>query len=212
MLFTAIASAFGSAAMAYAIGYAFVAPRESFLRTKRGILLLVFGGLSLVPLPPQVVGLEDAAGPLSGVLGSAGAAALAWPAELGKGLYLGLWVISTLLAFLAGMRIWQLGTPDWRGGAGRAYDASGASRVESLVPLADRIEDALDAIGRSGISERDVPRVAEVLRAAGRRFSDSLPPSDGEVFRLVAARVPSAIAGAVTGLLLEGAGRRGARS
>lgn len=212
MLFSAIASALGSAALAYAIGYAFVAPRDSFLRTKRGILLLVVGGISLIPLPPQLVALEDAVGPMSGMLGSAGSAALAWPAGLGKGLYLGLWIASTLLALLAGLRIWQVGSAEWGGRGGRAYDASGASRVESLTPLANCIEDALDTIGRSGIAERDVPRVAEVLRAVGRRFTDSLPPSDSEVFRLVAARVPPAIAGAITGLLLEGAGRRNVRS
>lgn len=210
MLFSAIASALGSAAVAYAIGCAFVAQRDSFLRTKRGILLLVVGGISLIPLPPQMTALDDAAGSLVGVLGDAGAA-LAWPAGLSKGLYLGLWIGSTLLALLVGLRIWQVGSAEWGGRGGRAYDASGASRVESLTPLANCIEDALDSIGRSGIAERDLPRVAEVLRAVGRRFSDSLPPSDGEVFRLVAARVPPAIAGAVTGLLLEGAGRRAAR-
>lgn len=211
MLFAAIAALLGSAASAYLIGYAFVAPREAFVRSKRGILVLVLGGISLIPLPPQLVALEDAVGPMSGMLGSAGSAALAWPTGLGKGLYLGLWITSTLVALLAGMRIWQVGSADWGGRGGRAYDASGASRVESLVPLADCIEDALDSVARSRITERDVPRVAEVLRAVGRRFSDSLPPSDSEVFRLVAARVPAAIAGAVTGLLLEGAGRRAAR-
>jgi len=55
-----------------------------------------------------------------------------------------------------------------------------------------------------------VPRVAEAMRAAGRRFADSLPPSDSEVYRLVSAHVPPSVAGAITGLVLEGAGRRSA--
>ncbi len=207
MLAAAIAALIGSALWAYLIGYALAARRDSFLRTKRGILLLVVGGVSLIPLPPQMTALDDATGSLVGVLGDAGAA-LTWPAVIGKGVYTGLWIATTVAAFLVGIRIWQLGTVEWRGGTGRAVDSSAASRVIGLIPLADRIEDVLETVGRAGLAERDIERVAEPVRAAGRRFADSLPPSDGEAYRLVASRVSPAIAGRITGLLLEGAGRR----
>ena len=209
MLLTAIAAVLGSAAMAFVIGYAFTAPRDSFLRSKRGILLLLIGGASLILLPPQIAALDAALGPLSGLLGSAGAA-LAWPEAISKGAYLGAWILTSLLAFLGGIRIWQLGTPEWRGGAGRAFDASAVSRVSSLLPLADKIEDALDTLRRAGLSLKDVPRIAPEVRTAGRRFADSLPPSDGAVYTLVARYLPADVAAQITGLRLEGAGRRGA--
>jgi len=199
-----------SAGTAYAIGYAFTAPRDAFLRSKRGILLLVVAGISIVLLPPQLIGVDAAVGPLGATLGST-VSALAWPVGLGKGVYLGLWVVTTLLGLLGGLRIWELGTREWRGGANRALDASAVSRACSLLPMADRIEEALDTLGHAGLASKDIPRIAVEVREVGRRFSDSLPPSDGEVYRLVSSRVPVAVAAAITGLLLEGAGRRTVR-
>ncbi len=210
MLVLALMALLGSAGMAYAIGYAFSAPRDAFLRTRRGILLLIVAGIAIVPLPPQLIGLDEALGPLGGMMGG-GAAALAWPDGLGKGVYIGLWIVTTIVGFLGGIRIWQLGTPAWRAGANRALDASAASRARALLPLADRLDQALDALGRVGLTAKDIARIEAEVREVGRRFSDSLPPSEGEVYRLVASRVPAAIAGAVTGLLLEGSGRRAAR-
>lgn len=210
MLALAIAALLGSAGMAYLIGYAFTAQRDAFLRTKRGILLLIVAGITIVPLPPQLIGMDKALGPLGGMLGGA-ASALAWPTGLGKGVYIGLWLFTTLLAFLGGIRIWQFGTPEWRGGANRAFDASAVSRARSLLPMADRIEQALDTLSQAGITGKDVSRIASDIRDAGRRFSDSLPPSESEVYRLVASRLPAGVAPAVTGLLLEGAGRRAVR-
>lgn len=207
----ALVALLGSAGMAYAIGYAFTAPHDAFLRSRRGVLLLIVAGISIIPLPPQLVGMGETLGPLGGMMGST-ATALAWPAELGKGVYLAGWIVTTVLGFLGGIRIWQLGTPEWRGGADRAFDASAASRVCSLLPLADRVEQALDTLGRAGLTGKDMPRVAAAVREAGRRFSDSLPPSESEVYRLVSGRVPTAVAATITGLLLEGAGRRAARA
>lgn len=209
MIFAIIGALLGSAGASYLIGFALAAPRGSFMRTKRGMLLAVIVGLTLIPLPPQLPSLGDAADSLGSV--SSGLSALAWPEGLGVGVYLVLWAVTSIAALLVGIRIWQLGTPDWRSGAGRAVDASAASRAVGLLPLADRVEDALDVLKRSGLGPRDVPQVAEAVRAVGRRFADSLPPSDGEVYRLVSACVPASVASSITGLLLEGAGRRGAR-
>ncbi|MBN2248600.1 MAG: hypothetical protein JW733_07860 [Coriobacteriia bacterium] len=210
MLALAIVALLGSAGTAYVIGYAFTAPRDAFLRTKRGVVLLIVAGITIVPLPPQLIGMDEALGPLGGMMGNA-ATALAWPAGLGKGVYLGLWIASTALGFFGGIRIWQFGTSEWRGGANRAFDASAASRVCSLLPMADRVEQALDTLAQAGLTAKDLSRVVGEVREVGRRFSDSLPPSDGEVYRLVSSRVPAAVAAAITGLLLEGAGRRAAR-
>ncbi|MHB8804424.1 MAG: hypothetical protein ACYC7C_04190 [Coriobacteriia bacterium] len=210
MLALTLVALLGSTGMAYAIGYAFTAPRDAFLRSKRGVLLLIVAGISVIPLPPQLIGMDEALGPLGATMGGA-ASALAWPSGVGKGVYLGLWIVTTLLGFLSGIRIWQLGTPEWRGGANRAFDASAVSRACGLLPMADRVEQALDTLGRAGLTGRDVPHIAAEVREAGRRFADSLPPSDGEVYRLVSSRVPVAVASAITGLLLEGAGRRAVR-
>lgn len=204
MLIAAIAAVLGSAAIAYLIGYAFVAPRGSALRSRWAVRVLIFAAVTLMLLPPQLMLFGEAGGSIVEVLGPAAA----WPDGLGKGPYVAAWLVTTLLAALAGLRIWQAGTPEWRADARAGTDASPASRVHSLLPLADRIEDALDALARSGLAPRDLPRVAPDVREAGRRFGDSLPPTDGEVFRLVASRVPAALAGDLTGLLLEGAGRR----
>lgn len=207
MLAIAILAVLGSAAVGYLIGAVSRAPRDAFFRTKRGITVLILVGVSVIPLPPQLLGLDGALGPLGGTLGDT-ASALEWPVGLSKGVYVGVWIVLTVAAFLVGIRIWQVGTAEWRGGANHALDSSAASKMSALLPLADRIEDALDTIGQAGPTPRDISRAADSIRQAGRHFADSLPPSDGEVYRLVSGRVTAAVAGQITGLLLEGAGRR----
>lgn len=202
----AIAALLGSAAMAYLIGYAFIAPRDAFVRTKRGVLVLVLGGMSLVLLPPQMTGLDSVLGSLASSFGTD----FSWPASIGKGAYLAIWAVTSVGAALVGMRIWKAGSSDWRGGSARAYDASAVSRVNGLLPLADTLPDAIDVIARAGLTERDAARAAADLREAGRRLANALPPSDGALYAMVAAKMPAAVAGYVTGCLLEGSGRRGA--
>jgi hypothetical protein len=211
MVLLAAAALLGSAAIAYVIGYAFTAPRESFVRSRRGIWVLVVLGLTLLFLPPQLTALDASLSAVPGAAGMAPLADLAWPAAFSKGGYLAGWIVTSVAALLIGLRIWEAGTPGSRGGASRAYDASAASRASGLLPLADTLPDALDVLARAGLSERDVARVAADIREAGRRLADALPPSDGAVYSMVAAKVPTAIAGPVTGYLLEGAGRRGAK-
>ena len=82
MLFAAIAALIGSAACAYLIGYTFAAPRDAFVRTKRGMLLVIVVGLSVIPLPPQLPSLAGAVGSLGGAAASLGG--LAWPESLSK--------------------------------------------------------------------------------------------------------------------------------
>lgn len=206
MTMLAVASLLASAATAYAIGMAVIARHGTFLRTKRGIGLLVLLGLTFLLLPPQIT-LMDAEGLSGGGMGAI--AGLEWPAAFSKSTYLIAWIATSLLALLAGMRIWKAGSEEWREGS-RTYDSSAASRVSGLLPLADSLPAALDVIARAGLSERDVPRAAGDIREAGRRLANALPPSDGAVYSMVAAKMAPAVAAQVTGLLLEGAGRRGA--
>jgi len=177
------------------------------VRSKRGVWVLVVLGLTLLFLPPQLTAMDA----ISGIAGASASMLpdLAWPAGISKGLYLSVWIVSSVGALLAGLRIWQAGTPAWRGGGGKAYDASAASRASSLLPMADTLPDALDVLARAGLTERDTSRAADDIRAAGRRLANALPPSDGALYTMVAARLPAAVASQVTGLLLEGAGRRG---
>lgn len=205
MLVLAIAALAASAVMAYVIGMSVVAPKDSFLRSKRGLYLLVIGALTFVLLPPQLPStgsiVEDAG---QGMLPS-----LAWPESLGTGTYLVLWVVTTLAALLVGMRIWKAGSPDWRPGA-RVADASATGRVAGLLPLADTLPAALDVLVAAGVRERDLAHAANDIRRAGSRLALGLPPSDGALYAMVAAKLPPSTAAAVTGYLLEGAGRRSA--
>ena len=117
MLALVLAALLGSAAMAYAIGAAVIAPRDSFLRTKTGIWILVVGGLSLLFLPPQLTAL-------GGTMGSVTSGMFTWPSGLGKGLYIGIWMVTSVLGLLVGMRIWNVRKPDWRSGVSNAFDSS----------------------------------------------------------------------------------------
>ncbi|MRS12377.1 MAG: hypothetical protein EG823_04810 [Actinobacteria bacterium] len=204
----AVAAVLGSAASAYLLGFAFQAPRHSFWRSKRGIWALVLVSVSMLTLPPQVVALGSSMSVMS-VAGTA-VEGFTLPQGFNTGVYLAAWLVTSVLGFLAGIRIWKAGQPGWREGSSKAYDASGVSRVNAMLPMADTLPDALDVIARAGLSERDAERAAADIREAGRRFANALPPSDGAAWSLVASKIPGAVAGKVTGYLLEGAGRRGA--
>lgn len=210
-----LAAAFGalaaSVATAFLVGYAFVAPGGSFLKTKRGVWLLVFLALSFVPLPPQVAAMDKAALPLADVLGETGAGAFAWPAGFGKTTYLVLWTVLTVLSFLVGIRIWKIGTPEWRGTSNVLWDSSAASRITGLLPMANSLADVLETISRAHLSAREAPQVAPEVRKAGRQFAGELPEKAGDVYRMVADELPADVASLVTGYLLEGAGRRSVR-
>ncbi|MDP2183021.1 MAG: hypothetical protein Q8K99_10695 [Actinomycetota bacterium] len=209
MLAIAILSLFGSAAIAYLIGYAYVAPRDAFLRTKWGIWLLIAGGLSFIFLPPQLTAMDSLTGSTSAQLGSM-ANMFAWPSTISKGVYIGLWIVTTLIGLLAGLRIWKAGQPDWRASGGsNAWDSSAAGRVRALLPMADSLDEALDVIARQNPDARSLERVAEDLRHIGTRFVADLPAGTGAVYGMVTAKLPPALAQVVTGFLLEGAGRGG---
>jgi hypothetical protein len=98
----------------------------------------------------------------------------------------------------------------FRGGAGRlfTFDESPVSRAESAIPLAGSLEAALDVLAREKVAQRDVTRLAPVIRHLGARFFHQLPEKSSDVYALVARSVPAAVAADVTGLLLEGAGRK----
>ncbi len=210
MFAIALGSLVMSAMMTFLIGYAVIADRDSFLRTKFGIVLLVTGAVSFVPLPPQLPSIDAALEPIAGQLGSL-ASTFAWPGSLDKGLYLAAWIVSSLAALLVGMRIWNVRKPGWRPGSGSsAYDTSATGRARGLIPLADSLDEALQTISRTGVDSRGVTNLAEELRAVGRRFSASLPAESGAVYNLVVSALPTGgLAPAVTRYLLEGAGRAG---
>lgn len=211
MLTAAIVALIGSIVSAYVIGYAFVAPRDAFVRTKRGVWSLVVLGGSLLLLPPQVTAMDVALAPLMGTMGLASSGAAEWPSVIGKQAYIAVWLVTSVVAFLIGIRIWKAGKPGWRGEPSRAFDTSAGARAASLLPMVDTLPDALDVLGRAGLTARDVAAITGEVREVGRRFATSLPEKDGEVYALVSRRMPGEVASALTGLLLEGAGRRGAR-
>ncbi|MHB1341283.1 MAG: hypothetical protein ACYC77_03975 [Coriobacteriia bacterium] len=211
MLAAAIAALVGSMGAAYLIGYVIVAPRDSYWREKRGMWTLVVLGLTFIPLPPQMTVVDVALGPMMGTTGLASSGAAAWPTAIGKQAYLVVWVVTSLVALLVGMRVWNAGKADWRGEPSRAFDSSAGARATSLLPMADTLDDSLDVLGRAGLVARDVPGIAADVRDVGRRFAASLPDKDGDVYALVSKRLSGELASTLTGLLLEGAGRRGPR-
>ena len=220
----AITALLASAAMAYAIGVAVIAPRDSFLRTKRGIWLLVIGGLSLLVLPPQLTALGGSVGSLAtGIQAGVGASAgttvpagatesitgmFAWPSGLDKGLYMGIWLVTSTLGLLAGMQIWNVRKPGWRSRGSNAYDSSVAGRVRGLLPLSDSLAEGLDTIARSGIDARGTELLAEELRGLGRRFAAELPEGSGATYNLVMKTLSPSVANVATKYLLEGVAER----
>lgn len=185
-----------SGVCAFLVGRAFVAPRDSFLRTQVGGF--VAGGCVIFALfvPPTIAGLAGGANPLAAAASHSDIAILR-----------GVWVALTSAGLLSGMRVWRL-IARLRGGGGLTLDESPVSRAESQLLLADSLQDALDVLGRENVSPRDVVRLSERIRHIGLRYWNQVPEKQGDAYRLVAAHVPAQVAAAVTGLLLEGSGRR----
>ncbi|PKQ29784.1 MAG: hypothetical protein CVT60_03550 [Actinobacteria bacterium HGW-Actinobacteria-10] len=196
-----------SAAMSYVVGYAVIAPRDSGIRSKRNMLMLIMGALSLIPLPPQLLALGAASGAAGGMMPGL---SLSWPAGISASAYIALWVATSIVALLAGMRIWNAGQPGWLPGTqGAAYDSSASGRAAALIAMANSLDDVLDALRRTDVDAKSVERIAEEIRHAGRRFGSQLPEESGAAYRLVMGRVGPAIASDITRYLLEGAGRAG---
>lgn len=206
MLVVLIAAVFASAASAYAIGYAFVADSDSFLRTKFGVLLLIGLGLSFLILPPQLMSVDSSLAGLGALADSGFMSMLAWPSGLSRGLYMALWIVLSIGGLLAGLRIWNVQDPEWRRSSA-VLDASSASRAEGLLPLADSLQEALEVLGRAQLKPKDAERLAQQLQTVGRRFGHQLPEKNSEVFNLIVRYVSPSVAPIVTGHILEGAVR-----
>ena len=192
MLGLLIAAALASGIMAYFVGYAFIAPRESFFRTKAGGIILAVLVLGSLSLP---FGIEIAA--------SSGSEP-SWPTGLDPDVYRFSWIALMATGLFSGLRVWRMRPLS----KGFGFDESHSGRAESQLPLADSLEGALDVLSREKLGSRDIARLAPALRRVGQRFSYQMPAKDGEVYDLVAQHVPRAVAAEVTGLLLEGASRK----
>lgn len=188
-----IAIALLAGACAYVVGHAFVAPRSSVLRTAPGGMLLAACVLVAL-IGPSL---------LSGLL----ARNDGWPTGFGPAAYRALWVALEVASLLAGMRVWRMRLFSG-GGSVFSLDESPVSRAEAEVPLAGSLADALDVLAREKVTSRDVARLAPVLKRCAARYFHQLPEKRSEAYALVARHVPAAIAADVTGLLLEGAGRK----
>jgi hypothetical protein len=115
--------------------------------------------------------------------------------------------VLAVAGLLVGMRVWRMRL--FAPNAGLfSLDESPVSRAESELPLADSLAGALDVLAREKVAQRDVARMAAVIRRVGARYFHQLPEKQGEVYTLVARQLPPAVAADVTGLLLEGAGRK----
>ncbi|MBF4509296.1 MAG: hypothetical protein ISP10_02275 [Aeromicrobium sp.] len=189
-----IAIAALAGACAYVVGHAFVAPRDSMLRTAPGGAVLA--GCVLIALGGPPV--------LAGFVGDAEAGS--WVAA-GGGLYHTLWVTLVAAGLLGGMRVWRM-RPSGGGRRLFSLDESPVGRAAAQLPLADSLEDALDVLAREHVTARDVPRLAPVITRLGARFFHQLPERKSEAYAMVARFVPPAVAAEVTGLLLAGAGRK----
>jgi len=192
MLGILIVAAAISGIMAYLVGYAFVAPRESFLRSKAGGMVLAACVLTALLLPP---GLEKA---------SAIDVMPSWPLSLDPGFYRFTWIALMVLGLFCGLRVWRMR----RLSLGFTLDESPVGRAEGQLPLADSLAAALDVLSRERLTQRDVARLAPTLRLLGSRFWYQLPEKDSKVYNLVAQHVEPAVAADVTGLLLKGAARK----
>ncbi|MCX8007219.1 MAG: hypothetical protein N3B11_03780 [Coriobacteriia bacterium] len=188
MVFLAVVAVCG--ACAYLVGYAFIAPRESFLRSSGGGLVLGVCVLAALATPAAASALAGAAGP--GVQP-------AWfrPA----------WIAAETVGLLAGMRAWRLAAVV-RTGRWSSLSETPAARAATRMGLADSLDAALDALAETRMSARDLDQLAPALRHLGARFWHQLPERQGDLYALVARHVPPEAAAVVTGLLLEGAGRR----
>lgn len=195
MLGVLIAVALLSGVCAHVVGYAFVAPSESLLRSRGGGLILGACVLTALAGPPMLAYTVTA-----GTVG-------AWPAALSHEAYDTLWVVLAAAGLLSGMRAWRMRFG--RGGAGAfTLDESQAGRAQAQLPFADSLDAALDVLTREDPAHRDIGRLTDPIRAVGRRFWHQLPEKDSEVYNLVRGHVSPAVAADVTRLLLEGAQRK----
>lgn len=206
MLAILIAAVLASVASAYAIGLSFIADTDSFLRTKTGVLILIGLGLSLLILPPQLIGAGSSLSSLGVTADSGLMSALMWPDGLSRGLYVAVWIVLTLGGLFAGLHIWNVRDPEWRRSSA-ALDASSASRAEGLLPLADSLTEALEVLGRAQLKPRDAERLAPALQALGRRFGRELPEKKSEAFNLIVRYVSPAVAPIIVGHIQGGAVR-----
>lgn len=195
MLGVLIAAAVLSGVLAYVVGYALIAPRESVLRSKAGGMVLAASVLVALVLPPILVSLIRV-GDLA-----------VWPVGLNEDVYRYTWVALMVSGLLGGLRVWRMRWPSWRGGT-LTLDESPVSRVEAQLPLVDSLDAALDVLSREKLAAKDVARIAPQLRLVGNRFWFQVPERNSDVYKLVANHIPPAAAAAVTGLLLEGAERK----
>jgi hypothetical protein len=202
-----IAAVFASTATAYLIGYAFVAPREAFVRTRFGIYVLVAMGLTFMLLPPQMTSLDALTGALGAQLPPAIHNALGVPEGFSPGVYLAVWIVLLIAGFLAGLRVWDAGKPGWRPGT-RATSESAVERVQGLLPLAGSLDEVFEMLAKSPLSMRDIEFIEPQLLLAGARFSAQLPDKRSDAFSMVSKRVPMSIAVRVTELLQQGAAEK----
>ena len=195
MLGGLVAVAVLSGMCAYIVGYAFVAPSDSFLRSPAGGMVLAACVLIALAIPPTLADLVS-----TGTIGT-------WPARLNPAAYHAAWVSLTAMGLLSGVRAWRMRFR--RGGGGVfTFDESPVGRARAQLPLADSLDAALDVLARETPSDRNLGSVADAIRAVGTRFWHQLPERDGEVYNLVRRHVPPALAADVTRLLLEGAQRK----
>lgn len=117
------------------------------------------------------------------------------------------WIAADAIGLLVGMRAWRL-RPGAYGGSLLALDESPATRAAVGLQLADSLEGALDVLARERVRVRDLERLDTALRHAAARFWHEMPERQGDLYALVASHVPPEVASIVTGVLLEGAGRR----
>lgn len=195
MLGSLITAALLSGVCAHIVGYAFVAPRESILRSRGGGLLLGASVLMALAIPPMLAQMVSA-----GTIG-------VWPAGLGADAYRTLWVTLATAGLLTGLRAWRIRFGRSIAGA-FTLDESPAGRARGQLPLADSLHAALDVLARETPTQRDIGRMDDAIRAVSSRFWHQLPEKDSEVYNLVRDHVPSAVTADVTRLLLEGAQRR----
>lgn len=195
MLGGLIAVAVLSGLCAHMAGYAFVAPSDSFLRARAGGFILAASVLLTLAFPPILAGLIS-----GGAIGT-------WPPGLGPDTFRALWVVLSAAGLLSGLRVWRM---RFRRDGARMFtlDESPFSRVQAQLPLADSLDAALDVLGREAPAERDIGRLADVIRAMSLRFWHQLPEKDSEVYNMVRTHVPPEVAAEVTRLLLEGAQRK----
>lgn len=181
-----VAIAVIAGACAYLVGYAFIAPRESFARTPAGGAVIGAGLLIALVGPAWVAAVVPGA---------------PWWFRPG-------WVATETLGLLAGLRVWRIPSL-FRSGRWFSLDESPASRAALGIQLADSLDAALDVLARERIRVHDVERLTPALMRAGSRFWYELPERHGDVYVLVASHVEPQVAAAVTGVLLDGACRRG---